>query len=289
MSLRYIFLALLVPALWGLGFALAKVGMDRFPPFMIMGMRFGLSALVLVWFVKPPVGHMRQIFLIALVSATIQYGFTFYGLRSLDASTAVIVVQLEAPFLALLGAVFLRETLGWKKIVGMVLAFGGVGLIAGEPRLDGSLLYVGMVATGALTWAVGQLMIRNLREVSGLTMLAWVSVFASPQMLIASLILETGQMEAIANASPEQWGIVLYLGLVMTAIGYTAWYTLVKSVPFSSVAPFLMFTPVTTLIFGYFVIGDVLTPVMAIGALMVLVGIGITTIQRRAPIPAASD
>ncbi|MEQ9488344.1 MAG: EamA family transporter [Alphaproteobacteria bacterium] len=289
MSPVHILLALLVPAVWGLGFALAKLGMDQFPPFLIMSMRFAISALVLVWFVKPPWGHMRMIFLIAMVSATIQYGFTFYGLRSLDASTAVIVVQLEAPFLALLGAVFLKERLGWKKVSGMVLAFGGVGLIAGEPRLDGSLLYVGMVCAGALTWAIGQLMIRQLKEVSGLAMLAWVSVFAAPQMFVASMLVESGQLQAISQASIEQWGIVLYLGLIMTAIGYLAWYTLVKSVPFSSIAPFLLLTPVTTLCFGYFVIGDVFTVAMAAGSAMVLAGIAITTIQRRTALPLASD
>lgn len=285
----HILLALLVPALWGLGFALAKVGMDQFPPFMIMSMRFALSALVLVWFVKPPWGHMRHIFLIAMISATIQYGFTFYGLKNLDAPTAIIVVQLEAPFLAILGAVFLRETLGWKKIVGMVLAFGGVGLIAGEPRLDGSLLYVSMVCIGALTWAIGQLLIRKLKEVDGLTMLAWVSMFAAPQMFVASLLLETGQQEAIRNASMQQWGIVLYLGLVMTAIGYSAWYTLVKSVPFSSIAPFLLLTPVTTIIFGYFVIGDVLTMTMVMGSVLVLGGIAITSIQKRKTVPVSQN
>ncbi len=285
----HLLLAILVPAVWGLGFALAKVGMDQFPPFMIMSMRFAISALVLVWFVKPPWGHMRMIFMIAMISATIQYGFTFYGLKSLDASTAVIVVQLEAPFLALLGAFFLREKLGWKKLLGMVLAFGGVGLIAGEPRLEGSLLYVGMVSTGALTWAIGQLMIRQLQAVSGRTMLAWVSVFAAPQMFIASLVLESGQWEAVKQATPEQWGIVLYLGLVMTAVGYSAWYILVKSVPFSSIAPFLLLTPVTTLCFGYFVIGDVFTVAMAVGSMLVLFGVLITTIQRRRAVPAGSE
>jgi len=171
----------------------------------------------------------------------------------------------------------------------MVLAFGGVGLIAGEPRLDGSLPFVLMVMTGALTWAVGQLMIRKLREVNGMTMLAWVSVFAAPQMLVASLVLETGQIEAVAKANIEQWGIVLYLGLIMTAIGYSAWYTLVKSVPFSSIGPFLMLTPVTTLIFGYFVIGEEFTVTMAAGSVLVLGGVAITTLQRRTTLPVTSD
>lgn len=89
-------LALLVPVIWGLGFTLAKVGFVHFafPPILLSALRFGLTALVLVFFVRPPVGYFAPIFWIALVSATIQYSLTFTGLDRMDASTAIIVVQL---------------------------------------------------------------------------------------------------------------------------------------------------------------------------------------------------
>jgi len=133
-------LALLVPTLWGMGFTLAKAGLDQFPPILLMALRFSLTALVLVWFIKPPWASMGRIFVIAVVSATIQYSLTFTGLRDLYASTAVLVVQLEVPFGALLAALFLNDRLGWRRTFGMVLAFAGVGLIAGEPRVGQDLM-----------------------------------------------------------------------------------------------------------------------------------------------------
>ena len=63
--------------------------------------------------------------------------------------------------------------------------------IAGEPRLGDAwpgrsdlTLLVG----GAFTWAIGQVMIRQLGEVGGFTMIAWVAVFAAPQLFVFSLI-----------------------------------------------------------------------------------------------------
>ena len=109
MPLRDLLLALLVPFTWGLGFTLAKAGLDEFPPLLLMGLRFSLTALLLVWFFRPPRGHFRQIFWIALVGATIQYGLTFTGLKFMDASLAVIVVQLEVPFATLLAVVAFGE------------------------------------------------------------------------------------------------------------------------------------------------------------------------------------
>lgn len=281
MTPKQILLALIIPTTWGLGFAMAKVGMDQFPPFLLMGMRFALAAMVLVWFTRPPWGFMRRIFLIALVSATIQYGFTFYGLKGIDASTAVIVVQLEAPFLALLAAVFLKDRLGWRRSLGMALAFGGVAVIAGEPRLEGNLVYVGLVATGAMTWAVGQVMVSQLREVKGPALLGWVAMFAAPQMLLASFVFEDNQWQILTTATWADWAIVLYLALIMTALGYSVWYHLLATCPLSKLSPFLLLTPVTTVIFGVFILGETFTLAMGIGAVMVLGGVAATTLERR--------
>ncbi len=282
LSPKQILLALIIPTTWGLGFARAKVGGDQFPPFLLMGMRFALAALVLVWFTRPPWGFMRRIFFIALISATIQYGFTFYGLRGIDASTAVIVVQLEAPFLALLAAIFLKDRLGWKRSLGMALAFGGVAVIAGEPRLEGNLVYVGLVAIGAMTWSIGQVMVSQLREVRGPALLAWVAMFAAPQMFIASLLIEHDQWQAVTQATWTDWGIVLYLGLVMTALAYSVWYHLLNTCALSKLSPFLLLTPVTTVIFGVAILDETFTLPMTIGAAMVLGGVAATTIERRA-------
>jgi O-acetylserine/cysteine efflux transporter len=281
MTQAQMLLALIVPATWGLGFTLAKVGMDQFPPLLIMSLRFGIAALVLVWFTKPPWGYMRDIFMVALIGATLQYGLTFNGLRGLDASTAVIVIQLEAPALALLGTLILKEKFGWSRAVGMVLAFGGVAVIAGEPRLEGNLGSVALVAAGATIWAVAQVMVSRLKAVPSMTLLAWVAVMAAPQMAIASFLIEDGQWEAIKGASIQDWSVVLYLALIMTALGYSVWYHLLTRCDVSSLSPFLLLTPVTSIIAGVVLLDERFTTAMVIGALMVLGGVVATTIVGR--------
>src|SRR5918994_2693183 len=127
-----------VALVWGMGFVFAKAAIGHFPPILLMSLRFAVTALALVWFVRMPVGLLARIFGIAIVGAAIQYSLTFTGLKGLDASVAALVVQLEVPFLVLLGAVLLKETPGLRKWLGIVLAFGGVALIAGEPRVGGA-------------------------------------------------------------------------------------------------------------------------------------------------------
>ena len=94
MNSKQILLALIVPITWGFGYALTKIGMDQFTPLLLMSLRFGIAGLILVWFTKPPWGFMRELFIIAFIGSTIQYGFTYYGLKGIDVSTASILVQL---------------------------------------------------------------------------------------------------------------------------------------------------------------------------------------------------
>ncbi|HYD65794.1 DMT family transporter, partial [Azospirillum sp.] len=130
-------LALLVMALWGLNFVAAKIGLAEFPPMLLMGMRFTLVAALLLPFVRMPRGKMRGIFLLSVILGTVHFPLMFNGIKGLDAATASVAAQLQVPFASLLAALFFKDKLGWKRAFGMVVAFAGVLLIAGEPRLAG--------------------------------------------------------------------------------------------------------------------------------------------------------
>jgi len=278
-----ILLAICVPVLWGLGFTLAKVAFVyvSFPPILLMAFRFMVTALVLVWFVRPPWGLMHRIFWIAVISATIQYSLMFTGLDGIDASLAVIVVQLEAPFLALFAAIFLKEHLGWRRAIGMFFAFTGVMLIAGQPRMQGDLLPVLLVASGACVWAGGQIMIKGLGgKVGGFTLIAWVAVFATPQLFLSSWLFEEGQWQAIQNAGWIGWGVVIYMGLIMTALGYAIWYRLLGLYNVNQVMPFLLLLPVMSIAGSMLFLGERLSMLEVFGSAVVILGVSIITTHR---------
>lgn len=274
-------LGLSVPVIWGAGFVFAKAGLDQFPPILLMALRFTLAAAVLVWFVKPPWDQLGRICLIALVSAAIQYSLTFTGLKGLDASTAILVVQLEVPFAALLAAIFLKDRLGWQRFFGMVLAFIGVGLIAGQPQNQQNLGPLLLVVGGGFAWSAGQVMIKTLSPVGGLTLIAWVAVWAAPQLFVCSFIFEDDQLQAILDADAVGWGVVIYLGLIMTALGYAIWYHLLTKHDVNQVMPFLLLLPVTTVIGSVLILGEKLTLTVVGGGIIAIVGVAIILTYKK--------
>lgn len=275
-----ILIAFTVPVVWGMGLVFAKPAVDQFPPILLMALRFTVTALVLIRFAAVPRGALGRLGLAACIGSTIQYGLTFNGLKLLDASTTALIVQAEAPFLALVAAVFLGERLGTRRILGMAIAFAGIWLISGEPRIEGQELGVALVLGGAFTWACGQVIIRTLGPIGGMTAIAWVSVFAAPQLFLASALVEEGQIEALANASASVWATVLYLGLIMTALGYSCWYHVLGHYEATRVAPFLLLTPVASVAGGALLLGEALTPTILAGGAIVIGGVALLVVER---------
>ncbi len=283
MPIRDLLLALSVPLIWGLGFTFAKAGLGEFPPLFLMGMRFALTALVLVWFVRVPRGHLRAIFWIALIGATLQYGLTFTGLTRLEASLAVIVVQLEVPFATLLAAIVFRERPGWQRVIGIAVAFAGVAMIAGQPRLENQLGPMLLVASGAFVWAVGQIMVKRLGgAVDGFALIAWVGVFAGPQMLLASLLIEDDHLAALQAATWVGWGTVIYMALIMTALGYAIWYHVLSKHPVSQVMPVLLLLPVCVVVGSIVILGEKPGLLVLAGGIVVVAGVAMIVLKRNA-------
>jgi O-acetylserine/cysteine efflux transporter len=272
--------AVAVAVIWGMGFVIAKAGMSHFSPILLMALRFSLTAACLGFFFRPPPGLFKQLFWISLISATLQYSLTFNGVRGIDASTAALLVQLEVPFGLIMAWLVFGDRIRPMQALGVLTAFSGAVLIVGEPRLSGNLIYAFMVIGGAFTWSVGQIMIKKLGNIGGFGLISGVAMFAAPQLFIASWLFEQDQLAQIQTASIPAWGAVVYLGVVMTALGYGLWYRLLGHYSVNQVMPFLLLLPVTSVLGGIFFLGESLTAEIALGGCLAITGVGMITIRR---------
>ena len=278
-------IAAAVPGLWGMGLVIAKPVVDTFPPILLMALRFTVTAALMVWFVPIPRRVLGSLALIAFVGSALQYGFTFNGLRRLDAGTTALIVQVEVVFLVLIAAVWLGERLSLRKLIGMVVAFAGLLVVYGTPRLQGQEVGIAMVLAGAFLWAVGQVMVRRLgqreaKPLGGMTTIAWVSVFCAPQLFLISFIFEGDPRPALAEAGWVVWAAVLYLGVGMTALAYSCWYHVLGKYEAGRVGPFLLLTPVASVLGGALFLGEPLTFEILLGGAILIAGVAILVVDR---------
>ncbi len=279
MKTRDIFIATVVPVSWGIGLVVAKPVLADFPPILLIALRFLVAAVLLLCLVRLPRRLLWPMARVAFVGATIQYAFTFYGLKYLDAGTTALIVQAEAPFLVLIAALWLREPMTARQWVGMAIAFVGLYLVSGQPQVLGTWWAVLLVLAGAFSWALGQVMVRQLGDVGGLTITAGLTVTAAPQLFLVSWIVESDPIIHITNAGWQVWGAVMYLGVVMTVIGYGCWYHVLGKYSAGRVAPFLLLTPVSSVLGGYWLLNEQLTPITLVGGFIIVSGVALLALE----------
>ena len=107
------------------------------------------------------------------------------------------------------------------------------------------------------------------------------AIFATPQLFVMSFLFEKNQVNLILNANMSVWWAVLYLGLVMTALGYYFWYTLIRTYQVEKVAPFLLLLPVFSLVGGIIFLGESLSFMKVIGGLVVILGVAFVSLVKQ--------
>ena len=275
MSFRDILIAISVPILLGFGFVIAKPAMEYFPPYLLMGMRFTIPALILVWWFPIPKGLFLDLFKVSFIGNTLQYGLTYNGLNIIDASSAVLLIQLEVPFGILIAFFLLKEIPSIKNIIGLVIAFFGVFILTGAPNLEGKYFGVLLTLSGAFTWSLGAVMAKPLsKKIGAFALMTWLCVFSGPMLGLISAIFDGNPIQYILSANFYSWLTVIYLGFFMQPIAYGAWYYVLSKYPVNKVMPVLLLLPMTGFITAIFLLGEEPPKQVFLGGVIIVFGVG---------------
>ncbi len=275
MSLRDSLVALLVPIFLGFGFVIAKPAFEYFPPFLLMGLRFTIAALIMIWWFPIPKGLFKDLIIVSFIGGTLQYGLTYSGLNIIDASSAVLLVQAEVPFGIIIAFFLLKERPGIKNILGICVSFFGVFILTGAPNLEGKFFGVLLTLSGACTWSLGAVLAKPLSEkMNPFALTAWLCLLSGPLLILASAIFDGNTINYFLSADLNSWLIVGYLGLFMQPLAYGSWYYVLKRNPVHKVLPVMMLLPLTGLLASIFLLGEKPGEYIFIGGTIILIGVG---------------
>ena len=275
MTFKDTLIASLVPIFLGFGFVIAKPAMEHFPPILLMGLRFTFAASILIWWFPIPRGYLKQIFIASLIANTLQYSVTYTGLNLIDASAAVLLVQTEVPFGVLFAYFMLKEKPTIRSLIGITVAFVGVYILTGSPNLEGKFLGIFLTILGSAIWALGQVLVKPLsKEISPLTLVAWLAIFSGPILIFLSSIIDGNTINYIKSANFNSWAIAFYLGFFMQPVTYGCFYYVLKNNPLYKVLPIVtMGIPLTGLLAAILLLGEKPTTELYLGGFIILIGV----------------
>jgi len=264
--------ALAVSLLWGGNVIAVKVAVETLPPFLLMGIRFSIVALLLAPFFRPRRDQLPGLLSLALVLGVGHFGLMFLAISGMDAAAAAVAVQMTIPFSALLAWLVYREALGWARGLGVGLAFAGVVLLAGEPHATG-LWPLAVMAVSTLCWAVSNVMVKQVGPIDPLTINGWVALFAVPFLFAGSALFEHGQVAAVAATGPIGWAALGYTVIGASLVAYTLWYRLVRRHSLNRIVPFTLLGPAVGITGGVLLLGEPLTWQKLVGGLLTVGGV----------------
>lgn len=282
-------LLFLINVLWAAAYPMAKFAINGgVPSVSLAWARWAIAMLLLPLFarfvLRVPLGLPRSDLFRALALGALALGLVhilvFVGLKYTTAVDATLLLAGEPLVMAVMSVLLLREGMSRQAVWGMVLGFVGAYLLINRgliPPLNNAGTLIGnlLVAASVLVEGTGTVLSRGLtRRYSGIVVLFWESVGATAALAIPAYLFWASSP---AMPSPAALGAVLYLGVVNSAFCYTVWFVLMERHHVGNMGVFIFVQPVFGALMGVVWLKEPLGVYTAIGSVMVLSGVWLTT------------
>ena len=284
MSYSHLLLALSVVFIWGTNFVVIRWGLDGLPPFLFATLRFTLSALPWLLFIKRPAVPWHKLAAFGVLLGVGQFALLFLAMRGdISPGLASLVIQVQVFFTIGLSLITLGERVRGYQLAGLALAVGGLAVIA--LHLDATLTVKGLalVLSAAFFWACANMVVKTVGRVDMLGFMVWTSLFAVPPLFLLSMWLEGPVLMAssVMHASATVWACVLWQAIGNTLFGYGAWNWLLARHPAATVTPMALLVPVFGMGASALSLGEAL-PAWKLGAgALVLCGLVVIVVWPR--------
>lgn len=279
MSRRDTILLLLLSAIWGASFLFIKVGVDVLEPSVVVLVRTGVGALLLLALLpgrgglSPVRGHFRPLLVLAAVNNVIPFWLLGFAETRLS-SGLTAVIQAAAPILTVLLAsrIDVSQRVRGARLVGLAVGFVGVALLVGV-QSGGNLVAALAVLGVALCYAASVLYAgRTMRGLPPLQV-------SLGQLGIATLLVAPFGLAQLPSAVPETKVVlaVIALGALGSGIAYLLYFAIIASAGASRAILVTYLVPGFALVYGAVFLDETITTTSLAGLAFVLAGTALAT------------
>jgi O-acetylserine/cysteine efflux transporter len=281
--LRDVILGVVVGVVWGVNFVVIDEGLPGVPPLLFAALRFTVVVFPAVFFVPRPAMPWRDVALVGLLLSVGQFGLLYTALHlGMPPGIAALVLQAQVVLSVLIAALRLGEPPTRRQLVGVALGVAGLAVV-GFGRADSTPALALLLTLGAaLSWALGNVVVRRGAVASGLSLTVWSALVVPVPLLAMSLLLDgpAAVTHAVTHLSGGALLSTAYTAYLASLVGYAVWNTLLARHPAASVVPFALLAPPVAMLASWWWQG--VTPNLAesLGGVVLLAGVAIAVVRR---------
>lgn len=280
----YLLLIFCVTA-WGSNFVFGKMLVAEFSPLLLSALRLlFITIFLLIWsrgrLCMPTLTRTDWMLLgtLGIVGVFINQWSFYKGLVTADPTTSALVLALTPVTTALLAAVFLKESLTPRMVLGSVIGTAGVLFViynGAELHFDVGILWIFLTM---ISFAVSIILVRLL----GHRLPPLVTTLASNLIGFGAMLPFVLISTPLATVSHQlsSWLLLFVTAVVMHGIVTLIWNSQLQKVGAAKAAMFSNLEPFIAMVFGLFLLAKPVTAVQLIGALLIIAGVTLTTTSK---------
>lgn len=274
---------------WGTTWIASKEGVKHMPAMQLVAIRQFLGGILYVaYFVArktpwPKAVQWKTILILSLLNFVLSNGLSTWGVKYISSGLGAILGAIFPIWIVVI-SLFKGEKISRQAITGFVVCFAGICIVFYDHLSDflrpefrfGILL--SMVAT--LTWAFGTLYTKK----KAASFNPYFSL--GLQMMVSSLFLfvligATGTAIPLKEIPAVSWWSIAYLVIVGSVLTFVAFIYTLQKLPAEISSIYAYINPIVAVVLGAILFGEMLTPLIIFGVIIVLSGLYIVNQAMR--------
>lgn len=270
-------LLILLSVLWGASFFFGSVALRELPPTTVVLVRVAMAAALLFPLFKIRGGTLptslagwMPFFVMGLLNNIIPFSLTLAGQLRISSGLASVLNATTPLFTVLLMASFGDERLIARRIVGVIIGLVGVivlrgpGIVQSESETIGMLLCLGAAVSYGFSGLWGR---RKFNGVAPLTSSTCQLICSSVAMAVIAAAVD--QPWQLPMPSATTWAALIGLAALSTSLAYVVFYQVLARSGATNVMLVTLLIPVTAILLGVLVLGELLSAREIVGALVI--------------------
>lgn len=272
----------LLAAVWGASFLFMRMGAPEFGVIALVQLRMLIAAFFLLPILMLRVGlkelpsNWKPLTMLGFYNSAIPFLLLTYSTLYVTAGFSSVINATAPLWGALVAWLWLSERLNNIAIIGLVIGFIGVGVLAGDADSlanPGSTLAVVAAGGGAFFYGIGaNYAKRYTRHLNSLSV-------ATGSMLFPAIILAPLAIVYWPDVMPSlrAWGATIAMGIASTGFAYILYFRLIANVGPAKAITVAYLIPAFAVIWGALILDETVTILMIIGCMIIFLGTALVT------------
>lgn len=280
-------LAAMAPIVWGSTYIVTSQMLPDGYPLTNAVLRALPAGLLLILITRqfPERSWWLRLTILGALNFAIFWATLFVAAYRLPGGVAATLGAVQPLLVLILARLALGTTMSIKGLIAALSGLAGVALLVLGPVVQLDLIGVSAALLGAVSMGFGTVLTRKWQPpVSTLTFTAWQLTAGGLLLVPVALIWEpTLPPLSLTNIAGYIW-----LGLIGAALTYFLWFRGIERLGPTIVSGFGFLSPLTAVFLGWLILGEALTPVQILGAVIILGSVALRNFSAAKSTPAPS-